>query len=186
MDIAALAREWLHYESVGQRLRVAHRFVEWDGWEEGLIDTILGPEDDEDRWFVKETEADGEDDVFHGAVNSPPVAEYSSMSLINDIGVGGRTRVGAAGMTLQAAAMTGRKPASKLPLPIAQEKEKEQMLNTTGDYCGGRGGELGRRLEAWLTVNGIENGQVHSPLLSRWNSDQETHGGDHLEIGAVE
>jgi hypothetical protein len=184
LDIPALAREWLHYESAGQRLRMAHRFVEWDGWEEGLIDTILGPEDDEERWFLKETEVDVEDDVFHGAVNSPPVAEYSSMSLTNDVGA--RAPVGATGMTLLQVAMSRRKPASKLPLPIAQEKEKEQMLNTTGDYCGGRGGELGRRLEAWLTVNGIENGQVHSPLMSRWNSDQETYSGDHLEVGAVE
>jgi hypothetical protein len=180
IDIPALAREWLYYESIGQRLRMAHRFVEWDGWEEGLIDTILGPEDDEDRWLTKENEADGDDDVFHGAVNSPPQAEFSLHSFPN---VGSRANIGTAGMTVLNASMTRRKPASKLPLPIAQEKEKEQMLNTTGDYCGGRGGELGRRLEAWLTVNGIENGQVHSPLMARWNRD---HSGDHLEATAVE
>jgi hypothetical protein len=39
-------------------------------------------------------------------------------------------------------------------LPMLEEQEKEQMLNTTGDICGGRGGELGRRLEAWLSVSG--------------------------------
>jgi putative hemolysin len=156
---------------------MAHRFVEWDGWEEGLIDTILGPEDDEDRWLAKEIETDGEDDAFHGAVNSPPQAEFSSFFSVPNVGV--RADIGMAGMTILHASMTRRKPSSKLPLPIAQEKEKEQMLNTTGDYCGGRGGELGRRLEAWLTVNGIENGQVHSPLMARWNGDE--HSGDHLE-----
>ena len=41
---------------------------------------------------------------------------------------------------------------------MLEEQEKEQMLNTTGDICGGRGGELGRRLEAWLTVSGSGRG----------------------------
>jgi len=161
---------------------MAHRFVEWDGWEEGLIDTILGPEDDEERWFMKEIEEDG---VLSGSVNSPPVADLSSMSLTSGavgVGVGIGARASSMGMaeksTLQAS-VSRRKPPSKLPLPIAKEKEKEQMLNTTGDYCGGRGGELGRRLEAWLTVNGIENGQVYSPLLEKWDRDHEV---DHLEV----
>jgi putative hemolysin len=168
---------------------MAHRFVEWDGWEEGLIDTILGPEDDEDRWLSKDHDTDGEDDGSHGAVNSPPVAEFSTHSFSNgtaDVNVGARANIGMAGMAILQASMTRRKPSSKLPLPIAQEKQKEQMLNTTGDYCGGRGGELGRRLEAWLTVNGIENGQVHSPLMARWDKDHETYSGDHLEVGVVE
>lgn len=183
LDIAVLASEWLFYESTGQRLRMAHRFVEWDGWEEGLVDTIIGPEEDEDRWFLKEHESDGEDDVFHGAVNSPPLVEFSSLPWTNgtvSVNAGARANIGMAGMAILHASMTRRKPSSKLPLPIALEKEKEQMLNTTGDYCGGRGGELGRRLEAWLTVNGIENGQVHSPLMARWNSDHESYNGDHV------
>ena len=165
---------------------MAHRFVEWDGWEEGLIDTILGPEDDEDRWLSKDHDTDGEDDGSHGAVNSPPVAEFNSLSFSNgiaDVNVGARANIG---MAILQASMTRRKPSSKLPLPIAQEKQKEQMLNTTGDYCGGRGGELGRRLEAWLTVNGIENGQVHSPLMARWEKDHETYSEDHLEAGVAE
>jgi hypothetical protein len=46
--------------------------------------------------------------------------------------------------------------------PISQslldstERAKEKMLDGTGDICGGRGGELGRRLEAWLCANGDE------------------------------
>jgi hypothetical protein len=36
------------------------------------------------------------------------------------------------------------------------ERAKEKMLEVTGDISGGRGGELGRRLEAWLCVNGSE------------------------------
>jgi hypothetical protein len=46
-----LAQEWLQYEEGGTRLRLAHRFIEWDGWEEGLIDSILGPEGHEHEWF---------------------------------------------------------------------------------------------------------------------------------------
>lgn len=168
---------------------MAHRFVEWDGWEEGLVDTILGPEEDEDRWFLKDHELDGEDEASLGAANSPPQAEFAFSPMPNGAAganVGARANIGHAGMAILQASMTRRKRASKLPLPIAQEKEKEQMLNTTGDYCGGRGGELGRRLEAWLTVNGIENGQVHSPLMARWNTDHEMHGGDHLEVAVAE
>jgi hypothetical protein len=55
-------------------------------------------------------------------------------------------------------------------LPLLQEKEKEQMLNTTGDICGGRGGELGRRLEAWLTVKG--NGSGYEDLETKWLDDE--------------
>ncbi|KAG2741158.1 hypothetical protein P692DRAFT_201871846 [Suillus brevipes Sb2] len=54
---------------------------------------------------------------------------------------------------LQATSFKRRKKAGHIPLK--KEREKEQMSNTTtGDICGGQGGELGRRLEAWLSVNG--------------------------------
>lgn len=53
-------------------------------------------------------------------------------------------------------------------LPLLQGQEKEQMLNTTEDICRGRGGELGRRLEAWLTVNGNGNGYVDSRDEMGW------------------
>ncbi|KAG7448379.1 uncharacterized protein BT62DRAFT_702658 [Guyanagaster necrorhizus] len=112
---ACLANDWLYYEAAGTRLRMAHRFTEWDGWEEGLVDSILGPEESEEDWL-----------------NDPAVTPEPES---NSAGAAGR-----------------RKPSLKLPLPLEKELEKEQMLNKTGDICGGRGGELGRRLEAWLTV----------------------------------
>jgi hypothetical protein len=49
---------------------------------------------------------------------------------------------------------TTGKPAGGKLFAKNLEREKEQMLDTTGDICGGRGGELGRRLEAWLTHSG--------------------------------
>lgn len=93
---------------------MAHRFIEWDGWEEGLAESILGPEEAEDDWLTV-----------------PAVIEVPDS----------RESTGAAGK---------RKVSTKLPFD--KEAEKEQMLAMTGDICGGRGGELGRRLEAWLTV----------------------------------
>ena len=108
---------------------MAHRVVEWDGWEEGLVDSILGPEENEDEWLKG---LDGS--ITRVGVQSPPVP------------VDGRSSV------------AKRKIVSKLP--FEQEKEKEQTLNTTGDVCGGRGGELGRRLEAWLTIKGNEEGKL--------------------------
>jgi hypothetical protein len=64
------------------------------------------------------------------------------------------------------------KQAVKLPF-IAEEHQKEKMLNTTGDICGGRGGELGRRLEAWLTVTGGNEGET----LKKWNGEVEDEDG---------
>lgn len=147
IDLAALAREWLFYESAGQRLRMAHRFVEWDGWEEGLIDSILGPEDCEDEWFK---DLEGVDMRLGTALNNSSSPAHENPPDI-----------------LAGPGVKRRKP----KLPFA-EQDKEQMLNTTGDYCGGRGGELGRRLEAWLTINGIEQG--HS-IAHNWELDHEVH-----------
>ncbi|KAJ7848666.1 hypothetical protein B0H14DRAFT_3453072 [Mycena olivaceomarginata] len=73
--VARLAREWLHHERTGMRLRMAHRVVEWDGWEEGLAKAK-----------------------------------------------GGTT--------------TGKPAGGKL-FAKNLEREKEQMLDTTGDICGG-------------------------------------------------
>lgn len=38
----------------------------------------------------------------------------------------------------------------------SDEVELERMLDIRGDVCGGRGGELGRRLEAWLVEGSPE------------------------------
>ena len=45
----ALCAEWFYYESRGVRLRMVHRCAEWEGWEEGLVDSFLGR--DEEAWF---------------------------------------------------------------------------------------------------------------------------------------
>ena len=136
---------------------MAHRCAEWDGWEEGLVDSILGPEEFEHEWY-KVGGGGG------GCVNQ----EEEETLLLRDCCEGG----GAAEEDDNDEPLLSTvKYNKKVPglsssrivkisskLPLLQEQEKEQMLNTTGDICGGRGGELGRRLEAWLTVNGNQNG----------------------------
>ncbi|RDB27484.1 hypothetical protein Hypma_003863 [Hypsizygus marmoreus] len=156
VDLAALAREWLYYESAGQKLRLAHRFVEWDGWEEGLVDHIIGPEEHDEDWFK-----DVDTSARHGLV-SPPVHDYHYGSY------------NSSAPNVLLSTVTRRAAAPKLP--FAKEKEKEQMLNTTGDYCGGRGGELGRRLEAWLTINGNQDGHSDPGL------DDDVPSPDHLPV----
>ncbi|KAJ6608255.1 hypothetical protein B0H10DRAFT_1955510 [Mycena sp. CBHHK59/15] len=151
MDVAKLAREWLHHERMGTRLRMAHRVVEWDGWEEGLVDSILGPEEFQEEWFCGLEE----DAVGHGLEDDEDDADgiFESLSRRRDEVADGGAGKGKAKAKLGTSNGTGKLFAKDL------EKEKEQMLNTTGDICGGRGGELGRRLEAWLTVNAVpENG----------------------------
>lgn len=159
LDLAQLAHEWLFYESAGQRLRSAHRFVEWDGWEEGLVDMILGPEEHDEEWF-RDVEADRH--LIQG-LTSPPVPEFSPLAPHNND----------EGPSVLVSAVTRLKPLANLP--FTKEKEKEQMLNTTGDYCGGRGGELGRRLEAWLTVNGVEEGHSVPRRWEHHNHDLHHH-----------
>ena len=127
---------------------MAHRCAEWDGWEEGLVDSILGPEEFEHEWFkVSSSDENPEEEdedtllVRDWATASPRVADNEPSSVKYKV-LPSLSRI--------------VKISSKLPM--LQEQEKEQMLKTTGDICGGRGGELGRRLEAWLTVNGNGNG----------------------------
>lgn len=155
-ELGATAQAWLHYEAAGARLRLAHRCVEWDGWEEGLVEGILGPAAQEEEWFKdapacgERCGADGERcgadddgagpcggaDVAPGHMGGGPDADASEPS-------SGALRV---------AAMRSRTQAGQLALKRA--REREQTLTTTGDICGGRGGELGRRLEAWLSGTG--------------------------------
>jgi hypothetical protein len=104
---------------------MAHRCVEWDGWEEGLVESILGPEEQEEEWF-RDVEVE---EIVSSAGVSEPVSESEDGEVL-------------------AASLARRKR-----LPFGHEKERVQMLDTTGDVCGGRGGELGRRLEALLYVN---------------------------------
>lgn len=43
--ISGVGEQWARAEQEGKAMRAAHRMIEWDGWEEGLADAILGEED---------------------------------------------------------------------------------------------------------------------------------------------
>ncbi|KAJ6484473.1 hypothetical protein C8R47DRAFT_980813 [Mycena vitilis] len=179
--LARLAREWLHHERTGMRLRMAHRVVEWDGWEEGLVDSILGPEDIEGEWFAHEgedenaeehDEHEGEDGHLEGCEHdhehdSEHVMRGAADELRETAGRGRRPPP----KNPKGGATTG-KPAGKL-FAKDLERERERLLDTTGDICGGRGGELGRRLEAWLVGN----------LGANQGEDDDVHGDLDIEHG---
>lgn len=161
---------------------MAHRCAEWDGWEEGLVQSILGPVEVEEEWFkfipCSLSVANG---VTHGSSPGSPASPHlDGPTLTNTTSdPNGRTNGKGRGnhngrrasdsdssrsrrSSLSSISLSGAKVSSKLP--FVEEQQKEQMLNTTGDICGGRGGELGRRLEAWLSVNGQSvngNGEVN-------------------------
>lgn len=140
---------------------MAHRCAEWDGWEEGLVGSILGPEDAEDEWF-KSWEGDQTEDALD--LETQVGADGSPRSETSPTLTGSESE----------SECNGGRPLGKPKVPlvakvVAAEKEKEKLLNATGDYCGGRGGELGRRLEAWLTINGDAEGRVE--LTRKWKGD---------------
>ena len=153
-DLSALAAEWLHYETVGAHLRHAHRCAEWDGWEEGLVESILGPEDQEDDWIreahsvslATAPENNGSDDEGDAC----PTAD----DLVKPLGI-----------------QRKRRPVSRI---TAGEKELERVLATTGDECGGRGGELGRRLEALLSIDEDGEGNVLRTRIPPWDPEHES------------
>jgi len=102
------------------------------------VESILGPKEYEEEEWIKGPEDEAvstEDTGLQSCVadSSARIAECESLSLSKQV------------------LLPARNP--KVPV-LMKETEKEQMLNMTGDICGGRGGELGRRLEAWLTVSG--------------------------------
>ncbi|TFK65517.1 hypothetical protein BDN72DRAFT_195551 [Pluteus cervinus] len=192
VPLQELAKQWLYYESVGTRLRMCHRFAEWDGWEEGLVDSILGPEEHEDEWFKNLVSRKGvPEDHDMSVPTSPPVEGLASP--VRSLGsvvpgtlvLNGTTAAPASNGVNASSGATNGVNGSKVngrgasvvvdlrklttsKLPFDKEKEKEQVLSGTGDICGGRGGELGRRLEAWLTVTGQVDG----------------HGGSNVGIAA--
>jgi hypothetical protein len=151
-DLSTLATEWLHYEAVGAHLRHAHRCAEWDGWEEGLVESILGPEDQEEEDWLREARrialttgpscSDGEEDAGDAC---PSVDE-----VLKPHGV--------------------RRKRRAVSRVTAEAKERERLLATTGDECGGRGGELGRRLEALLSIDEDGDGTVHR--TSGWGGSE--------------
>ena len=71
-------------------------------------------------------------------------------------------------------------PQAKVKLRFVTEGEHERLLTGPGDFCGGRGGELGRRLEAWLSDAGHalgagEDGEVIGGGVRRWDDDDEDY-----------
>ena len=165
---------------------MAHRCIEWDGWEEGLVESILGPEDQEDDWF-KEWEESNRDspavansdvygldaltsrttlndghngDVRDGAINGKPNGNDNESDGKSE-GAGSHTASLKAGQIpdgkLKPHGIGRKKLATKV---VEEEKSKEKHLGPGGDICGGIGGELGRRLEAWLHQN------QHSPPVA--------------------
>ncbi|TFK47484.1 hypothetical protein OE88DRAFT_1810963 [Heliocybe sulcata] len=158
VDLASLAHEWLHHEASGARARMAHRCAEWDGWEEGLVSSILGPEEEEEEWFKAWEECDEEKEARVGVEED--TATLSSSSSGSGSGESEETKVedkapsfavdklGQNFKRLSGPTVARPPLAAKV---VAEEKEKEKLLAATGDICGGRGGELGRRLEAWLS-----------------------------------
>lgn len=195
VDIASLAREWLFYEESGARLRMAHRCIEWDGWEEGLVESILGSEDQEEDWFKEweEPDPDSPTAAHPGMEGLDAMAcritlndghngdARGSIANGNDGGSDGKSEgTGSPGST---SAKTGRVPDGSLKSQgigrkkklatkvVEEEKAKENQLGPGGDICGGIGGELGRRLEAWLHQNPhtppVAWAGIGSPALSR-------------------
>ncbi|KAI0746886.1 hypothetical protein C8Q80DRAFT_1121584 [Daedaleopsis nitida] len=207
LDLPAAAAAWLHHETTGARLRMAHRCIEWDGWEEGLVESMLGPADEEEDWFREwrdedapvshdeqqqhpgygqdrdgdtswdgdastETESDAKPDspvasisptlLTVGLADSPDRDRRAGLLYANT-NTNTNTNIGMNGVAEKGAGA----PVPKVV--VAVEKEREKLLNATGDICGGRGGELGRRLEAWLYVNGDADGRVD--LGRRWHGD---------------
>ena len=156
-DLSTLAAEWLHYEVSGAHLRHAHRCAEWDGWEEGLVESILGPEDQEEEWI-------GEAHAVVALATAPDNASEDEeedacpSAVVDDL-------IKPQGMRRK------RRPVSRI---AAEEKNRERVLATTGDECGGRGGELGRRLEALLDIDEDGEESVARPRVSAWDSGHET------------
>ncbi len=173
---------------------MAHRCIEWDGWEEGLVDSMLGPEEQEEDWFKEWQDEDAfasHDDGAHrmhggqpdervpalvrdgllagGAADLSPESDAKPESPVAPISPTLLATVPSDGNSYKASAVA---PVPKVV--VAVEKEREKLLNATGDFCGGRGGELGRRLEAWLYVNGDEDGRVD--LGRRWEGDEDESG----------
>ena len=153
-DLSTLAAEWLHYETVGAHLRHAHRCAEWDGWEEGLVESILGPEDQEDEWIREAHSVVGATVPDNNGSDDEGDACPTADDLVKPLGIRRK-----------------RRPVSRI---TAGEKELERVLATTGDECGGRGGELGRRLEALLSIDEDGEDNVGRTRTSAWDSAHES------------
>lgn len=198
MNVKSLCAEWLYHEAAGARLRMAHRCAEWDGWEEGLVDSILGPEEFEGEWF-RAGKGEYDHEALKAMIASPGHHEDAELSAslgsttmkLNGSTASKKGKGVAAGGGVAAlgaiATPPGKKVAGvglvampKLPF-VAEETQKEKMMSVTGDICGGRGGELGRRLEAWLTVTGGNELEV----TKKWNGDDHDTSGVGSAVGVL-
>lgn len=174
-NLADIATEWLHHEATGVRLRMAHRCVEWDGWEEGLVESMLGPEEQEEDWFISWEEArKGQDSPSRA--DTPPASDSPETSISptlfdssSEPGTDESKRRDSIVAVPPTVKPLGRAAVPLVAKVVKVEKEKEKLLNATGDFCGGRGGELGRRLDAWLATNGDAEGRVGLP--KRWTDE---------------
>lgn len=146
---------------------MAHRCVEWDGWEEGLAESILGSEETEEDWCHEIASSE----LLSPTIPGSSDAEKGGGGKVAGAAIFSSKGSGAVQAEQLAASLTRLKPSGKLP--FVQDLEKEQVLNTTGDICGGRGGELGRRLEAWLTLNGNEDGHFDVAPPRKWAHDED-------------
>jgi len=150
---------------------MVHRCAEWDGWEEGLVDSFLGTEEDEEAWFrdcedEENPEAEDEGDTFPEPVIEVRTDSKRLPSISPLVGSAKlpphppavvRVPVPPIPKRHMSFAAAGKPGMALLPVPQpllnSNERAKEKMLDVTGDICGGRGGELGRRLEAWLCAS---------------------------------
>lgn len=166
--------------------------MEWDGWEEGLVESILGPEELEAEWdkFDPLHPVSGRGgDSSCSSPGSPVLDVVNTVKENAETNGNGRRASKSAGSSLSrrsslsSLSLHGAKVSSKLPFVEAQKKE--QMLDTTGDICGGRGGELGRRLEAWLSVSSEDTGRDGNNINNNSGARGDRKGRDVGVIGSI-
>jgi hypothetical protein len=154
-------------------MRQAHRCIEWDGWEEGLVESIIGPPEQEDEW-IHDARAETHR-ALHGAPSAPTSGHASappsaalhavlaSASLAPAVDSPGDEDP--ADVIKPGLARRGKR--KKVLHVTAAEKEREKGLSGEA----GDGGELGRRLDALLTLHGNGDGSVRRKM--HWHSDHE-------------
>ncbi|TDL14409.1 hypothetical protein BD410DRAFT_734132 [Rickenella mellea] len=155
--LRSLANQWLVAEERGAMLRAAHRFVEWDGWEEGLVHEVLAPLgvdfEREDLGLGAWVDVlDGGGGGGGGVQVGDGSAGVSGGGGVNGIVIDGsepRVPVDASSSVMTGTAKVSTATAVTLKNETAK---KPRTLSAEGDECGGRGGELGARLQAWLSV----------------------------------
>ena len=207
---ANTAKAWLALERIGSPLRWAHRCAEWDGWEDGLVGSILGELESDDldntySMFISMEQVPGINhrweeplvtEMRHEFLHGVKLTGLGFLKSPNpsQCGVDWNPETSTASATIASKGLTRIKLlSSETPKnmkgsvhggPIVEgpglgvglgpnlrrasdaERERERMLDQRGDVCGGRGGELGRRLEAWLVETSPEREEGSSSAVS--------------------